>query len=117
MLKVAVAIAQILLLVPRRESTVLRVLCRPQDMGRVEGKWIAGALIPAALIAILFYFDHNVSSQLAQQVPAAPAAAAAGHTKHLVTLASISAGCAGIDRAAAVCAPVRGGSGAASASQ
>ncbi|KAL4853336.1 Calcium-transporting ATPase 2 [Chlorella vulgaris] len=37
------------------------------DMGRVEGKWIAGALIPAALIAILFYFDHNVSSQLAQQ--------------------------------------------------
>ena len=38
-----------------------------QDMGRLEGRWIAAAAIPAVLITILFFFDHNVSSQLAQQ--------------------------------------------------
>lgn len=37
-------------------------------MGRVGGHWIAAALIPALLITILFFFDHNVSAQLAQQV-------------------------------------------------
>ncbi|EFN58890.1 hypothetical protein CHLNCDRAFT_20008, partial [Chlorella variabilis] len=37
------------------------------DMGRLEGRWIAAAAIPAVLITILFFFDHNVSSQLAQQ--------------------------------------------------
>ena len=31
------------------------------------GQWIAAAIIPAILIAILFFFDHNVSAQLAQQ--------------------------------------------------
>jgi boron transporter len=36
-------------------------------MGDVPGEYIAGALIPGLIIAILFYFDHNVSSQLAQQ--------------------------------------------------
>lgn len=35
-------------------------------MGQVPGKYIAAALIPAILITILFYFDHSVSSQLAQ---------------------------------------------------
>ena len=35
-------------------------------MGQLEGKWIAGALIPGLIIAILFYFDHSVSAQLAQ---------------------------------------------------
>jgi len=38
-----------------------------EEMTRVPGTYIAGALIPAAIIALLFYFDHNVSSQLAQQ--------------------------------------------------
>ena len=36
-----------------------------QHMGQLEGKWIAGALIPGLIIAILFYFDHSVSAQLA----------------------------------------------------
>ena len=36
-------------------------------MGQLEGKWIAGALVPAIIITILFYFDHNVSSQMAQR--------------------------------------------------
>lgn len=37
-------------------------------MASLEGRWIAAALIPAALITVLFFFDHNVSAQLAQQV-------------------------------------------------
>lgn len=36
-------------------------------MGAVSGKHLATALVPAAMIALLFFFDHNVSSQLAQQ--------------------------------------------------
>lgn len=35
-------------------------------MSLVGGKYIAAALVPALIIAILFFFDHNVSSQLAQ---------------------------------------------------
>jgi len=35
-------------------------------MGQVPGVYIAGALVPALVITILFYFDHSVSSQLAQ---------------------------------------------------
>lgn len=35
-------------------------------MGEVPGSYVAGALIPALLIAILFYFDHTVSAQMAQ---------------------------------------------------
>lgn len=31
------------------------------------GRWIAAAIVPALLITILFFFDHNVSAQLAQQ--------------------------------------------------
>lgn len=37
-----------------------------RDMGQVPGVYIAGALVPALVITILFYFDHSVSSQLAQ---------------------------------------------------
>ena len=40
-----------------------------QDMGKVPGAFIAGALVPALIITILFYFDHSVSSQLAQVRP------------------------------------------------
>lgn len=36
-------------------------------MGSVPGPYIGAAVLPAIIIAILFYFDHNVSSQLAQQ--------------------------------------------------
>ena len=33
----------------------------------VPGPFIAAAALPALIITVLFYFDHNVSSQLAQQ--------------------------------------------------
>ena len=36
-------------------------------MAGVPPAYIAAALLPAVVIAVLFYFDHNVSSQLAQQ--------------------------------------------------
>lgn len=36
-------------------------------MSDVPSSYIAAALIPALIIAVLFFFDHNVSSQLAQQ--------------------------------------------------
>lgn len=32
----------------------------------MPGVYVAGALVPALIITILFYFDHSVSSQLAQ---------------------------------------------------
>jgi hypothetical protein len=38
-----------------------------QDLGMVPGAYIAAALLPAAVIALLFFFDHSVSAQLAQQ--------------------------------------------------
>eukprot|EP01025_Chloroclados_australasicus_P023921 TRINITY_DN240_c1_g1_i6.p1 TRINITY_DN240_c1_g1~~TRINITY_DN240_c1_g1_i6.p1 ORF type:complete len:511 (-),score=42.37 TRINITY_DN240_c1_g1_i6:800-2332(-) len=38
-----------------------------RDLADVEGSYIAAAMIPAIIITLLFYFDHNVSSQLAQQ--------------------------------------------------
>jgi hypothetical protein len=34
---------------------------------KVPPEFIAGALVPAAVITVLFFFDHNVSSQMAQQ--------------------------------------------------
>lgn len=37
------------------------------QLGAVSGTEIAYALVPALIITLLFYFDHNVSSQLAQQ--------------------------------------------------
>ncbi|KAK9917031.1 hypothetical protein WJX75_000146 [Coccomyxa subellipsoidea] len=38
-----------------------------RDLGMVPGAYIAAALLPAAVIALLFFFDHSVSAQLAQQ--------------------------------------------------
>ncbi|EIE20406.1 hypothetical protein COCSUDRAFT_37744 [Coccomyxa subellipsoidea C-169] len=38
-----------------------------RDLGKVPGAYIAAALLPAAVIALLFFFDHSVSAQLAQQ--------------------------------------------------
>ena len=35
-------------------------------MGNVSAVYIAAALVPALIITILFYFDHNVSAQMAQ---------------------------------------------------
>lgn len=36
-------------------------------MSDVSGVYIAAALVPAFLITMLFWFDHNVSSKMAQQ--------------------------------------------------
>lgn len=36
-------------------------------LGEVPGSYIGAALVPAIIITVLFYFDHNVSSQMAQQ--------------------------------------------------
>jgi len=36
-------------------------------LDELEGWHIAAALVPAGIIAVLFFFDHNVSSQLAQE--------------------------------------------------
>jgi len=36
-------------------------------MSDVPAAYIGAAVIPALIITVLFYFDHNVSSQLAQQ--------------------------------------------------
>jgi len=38
-----------------------------QDMLNVPVLYIIGAFIPATMIAVLYYFDHSVASQLAQQ--------------------------------------------------
>ena len=38
-----------------------------QDLGKVPGAYIAAALLPAIVITLLFFFDHSVSSQMAQQ--------------------------------------------------
>ncbi|GLT66107.1 hypothetical protein SLA2020_384960 [Shorea laevis] len=38
-----------------------------KDMLNVPNSYIVGAFIPATMLAVLYYFDHNVSSQLAQQ--------------------------------------------------
>lgn len=38
-----------------------------QEMLRVPPLYIVGAFIPATMIAVLYYFDHSVASQLAQQ--------------------------------------------------
>ena len=36
-------------------------------IGKVSGPQIAAAIVPGFVISVLFYFDHSVSSQLAQQ--------------------------------------------------
>lgn len=38
-----------------------------QEMVDVPPLYIIGAFIPATMIAVLYYFDHSVASQLAQQ--------------------------------------------------
>ncbi|KAF7814340.1 boron transporter 4-like [Senna tora] len=60
--------------VPRRlfaplawESTSLHHWTVIKDMVKVPGAYIFGAIIPALMIAGLYFFDHSVASQLAQQ--------------------------------------------------
>ena len=38
-----------------------------QALGEVPGAYVGAAAVPALVIAVLFYFDHNVSAQMAQQ--------------------------------------------------
>ncbi|XP_056176249.1 boron transporter 4 isoform X1 [Syzygium oleosum] len=60
--------------VPRRlfsplpwESASLHHWTIIKDMGRVSPAYVFAALIPAVMIAGLYFFDHSVASQLAQQ--------------------------------------------------
>ncbi|KAE7997383.1 hypothetical protein FH972_002024 [Carpinus fangiana] len=60
--------------VPRRlysplawESTSLHHWSVVKNMGKVSTAYIFGAFIPAVMIAGLYFFDHSVASQLAQQ--------------------------------------------------
>ncbi|KAG5084195.1 hypothetical protein JHK84_054233 [Glycine max] len=46
--------------------TVIKA-CKLHDMVHVPVVYIIGAFIPATMIAVLYYFDHSVASQLAQQ--------------------------------------------------
>lgn len=36
-------------------------------MGDVPVRYIFGAIIPGTMIAVLFFFEHNVASKMAQQ--------------------------------------------------
>lgn len=38
-----------------------------QEMSEVPMLYIIGAFIPATMVAVLYYFDHSVAAQLAQQ--------------------------------------------------
>lgn len=60
--------------VPRRlysplawESASLHHWSVVQDMGKVSPAYIFAAFIPAVMIAGLYFFDHSVASQMAQQ--------------------------------------------------
>jgi boron transporter len=48
-------------------STISPISTNGQDMANVPLFYIIGAFIPATMIAVLYYFDHSVASQLAQQ--------------------------------------------------
>lgn len=50
------------LILPRNSCVLLT-----QEMVNVPPLYIIGAFIPATMIAVLYYFDHSVASQLAQQ--------------------------------------------------
>ncbi|KAF6138418.1 hypothetical protein GIB67_003796 [Kingdonia uniflora] len=47
--------------------TVIKACLAQNDMLNVPVLYIIGAFIPATMIAVLYYFDHSVASQLAQQ--------------------------------------------------
>ncbi|KAG2432811.1 hypothetical protein HXX76_008545 [Chlamydomonas incerta] len=61
-------------------------------MGEVPGPYIAAALLPAFVIAVLFYFDHSVSSLMAQQ-PEYGLARPPAFAYDLALLAALTAGC------------------------
>jgi hypothetical protein len=52
----------------RFSNTLIKVVdYKLQDMGKVPLPYIFGAIIPAVMIAGLYFFDHSVASKLAQQ--------------------------------------------------
>ncbi|PKI66713.1 hypothetical protein CRG98_012908 [Punica granatum] len=60
--------------IPRRlfsplpwDSSSLQHWSVMKDMGKVSAKYIFAAIIPAIMIAGLYFFDHSVASQMAQQ--------------------------------------------------
>lgn len=60
--------SNILALSPTKQSWLVAHFCYIlQEMLNVPPLYIIGAFIPATMIAVLYYFDHSVASQLAQQ--------------------------------------------------
>ena len=55
-------------LIKQRHHCFLRLRVLLQDLGKVPGAYIGAALLPALVITLLFFFDHSVSSQMAQQL-------------------------------------------------
>ena len=53
--------------VPNSKLSLLIYVCILQDMVNVPTQYIFGAPIPGLMIAILFFFEHNVASKMAQQ--------------------------------------------------
>ena len=49
------------------QKLIVVLICSEQDMVQVPVVFIIGAFIPATMIAVLYYFDHSVASQLSQQ--------------------------------------------------
>ena len=56
-----------LALSPLKTFQKLMLCITLQEMLNVPPLYIVGAFIPATMIAVLYYFDHSVASQLAQQ--------------------------------------------------
>ncbi len=52
---------------PRRRGRGRAGARARQALGDVPGAFVGAAAVPALVIAVLFYFDHNVSAQMAQQ--------------------------------------------------
>ncbi|KAI3897245.1 hypothetical protein MKW92_010606 [Papaver armeniacum] len=52
---------------PEDKASLKYFALASQDMLNVPILYIFGAFIPATMIAVLYYFDHSVASQLAQQ--------------------------------------------------
>ncbi|KAJ1494853.1 HCO3 transporter family-domain-containing protein, partial [Baffinella frigidus] len=65
-------------------------------LGELEGWHVGAAIIPAAIIAVLFFFDHNVSSQLAQEGMHLRKPAAYHWDFFLLSMMTLLCGCIGI---------------------
>lgn len=63
----SIFLLQILIFIINSRDNIIYILQYIQDMLKVPILHIFGAFVPATMIAVLYYFDHSVASQLAQQ--------------------------------------------------